>query len=85
MFSSSGSDFIPFVRSILLRETKYGGNLCEEYKHRLEELTQELLSAKKVIQLLQEDVKVDKVTNANQTVRCGDILQFSNSNDIYLA
>ena len=43
-------------------------NLFEEYKHRLEELTQELLSAKKIIQLLQEDVKVDKVMNATQTV-----------------
>jgi len=43
-------------------------NLCEEYRHRLEELTQELLSAKKIIQLLQEDVKVDKVMNATQTV-----------------
>jgi hypothetical protein len=38
------------------------------YYYRLEELTQELLSAKKIIQLLQEDAKVDKVTNATQTV-----------------
>jgi hypothetical protein len=42
--------------------------LCREYKQRLEELTQELLSAKKTIQLLQENAKVDKVMNATQTV-----------------
>ena len=35
-------------------------NICEEYKHRLEKLTQELLSAKKIIQLLQQDVYVAK-------------------------
>jgi len=56
-------------------------NLCEEYKHRLEELTQELLSAKKIIQLLQEDVKVDKVMNVTQTASQHTVTQRPNKSN----
>ena len=42
-------------------------NFWEDYKHRLEKLTQELLSPKKIIQLLQEEVNTGRVPNATTT------------------
>jgi hypothetical protein len=68
MVVCSGDQLTRVEENSVLNQT-FSCKSCKEYKGILEELIQELQSAKKIIQLLQEDINMSKDYSSSATSR----------------